>query len=85
MNLYRTQIYLPKELHLQAKSYAESQSVSLAEVIRTALENLIKNASLSKKKYDLMDLHGSIKGGPKDLGRNLNKYLKEMYHNKKYS
>lgn len=74
--MFRTQIYLPKELHQLAKLEAQRQSESLAEFIRQCLEKGIQEKRRQIKRKHLSELSElGFTGGPKDLSKNIDKYL----------
>lgn len=77
--MIRTQIYIPEQMHAQLTRLAEKRNKALAEVIREFLgkelqqtpeENMGKQAM-----WRLVNLN--LRGGPKDLAQNLDKYLYE--------
>lgn len=75
--MIRTQVYLPQELYGQIITLAKLQGIPLAEVIREALKRGVEEKRV-KEKNDLSTLSQlAIKGGPKDLSQNLDKYLYE--------
>lgn len=75
--MIRTQVYLPQELYSQIITLAKLQGIPLAEVIREALKRGVEEKRV-KEKNDLSTLSQlAIKGGPKDLSQNLDKYLYE--------
>lgn len=73
--MIRTQIYIPETLHTQVKLFARNQKKSLAEVLR----EFIKQGMVGKKNSGVKTLQSlidlKITGGPKDLSKNLDKYL----------
>jgi len=75
--MLRTQIYLPEEFHSQLSWLANKLDVSMAEVIRMILKRALeKKEEILKKENDLLKLKElKIKGGPKDLSKNLDNYL----------
>lgn len=74
--MFRTQIYLPEELHQLAKLEAKREHESLAEFIRRCLEKGIqeKKSQAPRKHLSALSELG-ITGGPKDLSQNIDKYL----------
>ena len=82
---HRTQIYLPEHLYTQVKEHAKRQKISMAMVIRDAVTERFAYGEGKKKKKshnDLMELAGSIKGGPTDISTNISKYIRQMYREK---
>lgn len=77
--MLRTQIYLPEEFRSQLSQLATKLNVSMAQVIRLILKDGLKEKEdLLPKGNDLLALRSlKIKGGPKDLSRNLDHYLYE--------
>jgi len=75
--MFRTQIYLPEELHSELTSLGKKLNLPMAEVVRKILKNsLKKKETLMGKGNDLIKLGKlKIKGGPKDLSQNLDSYL----------
>lgn len=73
--MFRTQIYIPETLHSQVKLLASRQKKSLAEVLREFIKQGMVNQQNTgvKSLQSLIDL--KITGGPKDLSKNLDKYL----------
>lgn len=74
--MLRTQIYIPEPIHQTAKYLAQVQNESLASLLRRLITEGIKE---EKKKISPKSLSPltklNIKGGPKDLSANLDKYL----------
>lgn len=74
--MFRTQIYLPEELHLLAKLQAQREHESLAEFIRRCLEKGVKEKKSQTSLKHLSTLSElGITGGPKELSQNIDKYL----------
>ena len=80
----RTQIYLPQQLHKQVKQYAKQRGVSMAAVIRQAIEWRVEEVSPEYRtnNNDLMKVSGILKEEPKDVSKNMSKYIEEMYQEK---
>lgn len=81
--MIRTQIYIPEEIHQATKLLAKKQGRTLAELIRSFIavgiieeKKKVKTPSLDR----LIKL--GVKGGPKDLSRNFDKYLVESIYGK---
>ena len=74
--MIRTQIYIPEALHQAARSIADKRKKSLAELLRNLIERGIGEERRSIKQKPLSTLASlNIKGGPRDLSQNLDKYL----------
>lgn len=77
--MIRTQIYIPETLHERAKSIARGKKQSLANIYRGFIANGLETSK--NRGGDLTALAKlNIKGGPKNLSRDIDKYL---YGNKK--
>lgn len=79
--MIRTQIYIPEEIHQATKFLAQKQGKSMAELLRSFItmgvieeKKKIKTPSLDR----LIKL--GVKGGPKDLSKNFDKYLVESIY-----
>lgn len=73
-NMIRTQIYIPETLHERAKLLAKSKKQSLADIYRGFIANGLKTSE--NRGGDLTSLAKlNIKGGPKNLSRDMDKYL----------
>jgi len=72
--MIRTQIYIPETLHERARNVARSKKQSLADLYRGFIANGLKASR--NRSGDLTALVKlNIKGGPKNLSRNIDKYL----------
>ena len=83
--MLKTYLYIPDELNEKISRAANAQKKSKAEVIRKALERGIgqeepgKNAGVELL-FQLEQLGKKLKlKGPKDLSKNMDKYLWEEY------
>lgn len=76
---HRTQIYLPEYLYFKAKKIAQQGEITLAEVMRNALEKYsvkkVENETKARRKAidGFMQLAG-MGEGPKDLAANHDNY-----------
>ena len=71
--MLRTQIYIPETLHERARAVARSKKQSLAHLYRSFIAN---GLNASHRGGDLTALAKlNIKGGPKNLSRDIDKYL----------
>lgn len=74
--MIRTQIYIPDELHQAAKTVAKRKAKSLAEVLRKFIAKGVEEERKQLKPKSLSSLAKlNITEGPKDLSRNMDKYL----------
>lgn len=76
--MIRTQIYIPDDIHRQLVSMANYQKKSMAELVRDFLEQGLKkelNADYTGIKTLQALSKLNLKGGPKDLSKNLDHYL----------
>lgn len=83
--MIRTQIYLPDDLHTELRLLANTRQTNISKLIREGAKLVIQkeNKKISKKKFG-EGFIGAIKGGPKDLSKNIDYYLYvEPYENKK--
>lgn len=72
--MIRTQIYIPETLHERAKTIARRKKQSLANLYRGFIANGLKASN--NRSGDLTTLAKlSLKGGPKNLSSNIDKYL----------
>lgn len=91
LSQYRTQVYLDFGRHEAVRKAASLGRVSVAEVIRRAIDNYIEHGKESvevkrrKAFRDLMKLAGSIKGSVRDASVNHDKYIVESILGKKLS
>jgi len=83
--MLKTYLYIPEELNEKIDRAAKAQKKSKAEVIRKAIEKGIgeeepgKNAGVELL-FQLEQLGKKLKlKGPKDLSKNMDKYLWEEY------
>ena len=74
--MIRTQIYIPDELHQAAKTVAKRKDEPLAKVLRKFIAKGIEDERKQLKPKSLSPLTKlDITEGPKDLSRNMDKYL----------
>jgi predicted DNA-binding protein len=81
----RTQIYLPRDIHNKLKTLSDQQDKSMAYIIREAIVSHLREPSPEyiTGDNDLLEVVGIIKGKDRDVSKNLRKYLKQMYQEKK--
>lgn len=74
--MIRTQVYIPDELHQAAKTIAGRRKEPMAEVLRRFIAKGVREETQGLKQKPLVDLARlKITGGPKDLSKNMDKYL----------
>lgn len=72
----RTTVMLPRNLKLRAAKRANSMGISLGELIRKALKNLLSSSSITASEDPLFeDSATSSEVVPSDLSKNHDKYL----------
>lgn len=71
--MIRTQIYIPETLHQRAQTLARSKKQSLAHLYRNFIAKGLKKEIHTRDLTSLAKLN--LKGGPKNLSRNIDKYL----------
>lgn len=80
--MIRTQVYLPEELYQNIKLIANKEKKAKAQVIREVLDEGIKGKQGNSGRV-LLEIAAMAKRyrwkGPKDLSRNIDKYLYEEY------
>jgi hypothetical protein len=80
-NMVRTQVYLPPEVHATLTQRAEQQGLTLAQQIRTALDEYLARTAAGdegatlRPDDPLFSLAGLVDSGVNDLGRNHDHYL----------
>ena len=80
-NMVRTQVYLPREVHATLTQRAEERGLTLAEQIRTALDEYLARIETAEDGGVLMpddplfQMLGMFDSGLDDLGRNHDHYL----------
>ena len=77
--MLRTQIYLPEEFHAELSYLAAKKGLPMAALVRKILaEGLAKKERFLEPENDLEKLTNlKLKGGPKDLSKNFDRYLYE--------
>lgn len=85
----RTQVYFPEELYSKIKERAESESKSMAAILREAVERYLQEEEKEKVNWEddtLFKLEGIMRSGLGDLAANHDHYLygmKKKRHPKK--
>lgn len=72
--MIRTQIYLPEDLKLQLRAYAEKENVPVSEMIRRSLRRLVSQKVKLNAGRMLLKLAARAGRGPRDLSRNFFDY-----------
>jgi len=79
--MLRTQIRLTEEQSLTLKSLAAERRISVAEVIRQAVEDLLRQnptSSRAEMKRRALAAAGRFRSGEKDLSKRHDEYLAEI-------
>ena len=75
-NVIRTQLYIPETVHERVKVMARSKKQSLAKLYREFIASGLKKETSKNRGGDLTVLARlNIKGGPKNLSGNIDKYI----------
>jgi len=77
--MIRTQIQLTQEQARAVKEMAANRGVSMAEVIREAVDRLVVEEDRSDKMKSFLKLAGRFSSGLTDVSVNHDKYLEEIY------
>lgn len=80
--MVRTQIQLTDEQARAVKRIASSKGVSVAEVIRRAVEGIIKSspkADMEERQKRALDIVGRFKSGKRDVSKRHDAYLTDAY------
>jgi hypothetical protein len=80
--MVRTQIQLTDEQARAIKRIASSKGVSVAEVIRRAVEGIIKSspkADMEERQKRALDIVGRFKSGKRDVSKRHDAYLTDAY------
>jgi hypothetical protein len=72
--MVRTQIYIPEQIHETAKNIAKRKDTSVAEVYRGYIKKGLGSEKVKSGSVSAL-LSLKIRGGPKDLSANMDKYL----------
>ena len=79
--MVRTQIQLTKEQATVLKKVASEEHVSIAEVVRQAVENLIKSRAYGgdeERRKRAIAISGRFRSGVSDLSTEHDRYLNEV-------
>ncbi len=80
--MVRTQIQLTEEQAKALKIMAHSKNLSVAELIRLAVDNMIKSSSMidiAERQKRAIETVGMFKSGKRDISRNHDAYLADAY------
>ena len=80
--MVRTQIQLTDEQARAIKRIASSKGVSVAEVIRRAVEGIIKSspkADMEERQKRALDIVGRFRSGKRDVSKRHDVYLTDAY------
>ncbi len=80
--MVRTQIQLTEEQAKAIKRIATSRHLSLAELIRQAVDTMIRSSAvidIEEKRRRAMDIVGKFRSGKHDISKEHDKYLSEAF------
>jgi hypothetical protein len=80
--MVRTQIQLTEEQTNALRKLALSQHLSMAEIIRRAVDNILKSSTAidrEERKKRAIDAAGRFSSGKRDIAREHDKYLAEAF------
>jgi len=80
--MVRTQIQLTGDQAKALKKIALSRHLSVAEIIRQAVDNLIRSSSvidIQERRKRALDAVGKFRSGKRDISREHDKYLTEVF------
>jgi hypothetical protein len=80
--MVRTQIQLTEEQAKTLKRIAEFRHLSVAELIRSAVDRMIKSSlavDIEERRQRAMDIVGRFKSGKHDVSSNHDTYLEDAY------
>ncbi len=80
--MVRTQIQLTEEQAKTLKRIAATRHLSIAELIRQAVDTIIKSSAVSnteERKKRAIDIIGKFSSGRQDISRKHDKYLEEAF------
>ena len=77
LNMIRTQVYIPDDKYNELQLMTAMGHGTFSELFREGIDEVIKKKrSKQPKAFDpLKDFAGILKGGPKDLSKNMDYYL----------
>jgi len=80
--MVRTQIQLTEKQAKAVKKMASAQGVSVAELIRRAVDNIVNSsttADTEERKRRALDIVGKFRSGRKNVSKEHDLYLTEIY------
>ena len=80
--MVRTQIQLTEEQAKAIKKIATAQGVSVAELIRRAVDNIITSSTIAdveERKRRALEIVGRFRSGKRDVSKEHDAYLVEAY------
>jgi len=80
--MVRTQIQLTEEQANALKKLALARHLSIAEIIRQAVDNMIKTSTvidMEERKKRAIDVTGRFSSGKRDIAKEHDKYLAEAF------
>ena len=80
--MVRTQIQLTEKQAKAVKKMASAQGVSVAELIRRAVDNIVNSsttADTEERKRRALDIVGKFRSGKKDVSKEHDVHLAEAY------
>jgi hypothetical protein len=81
--MVRTQIQLTDEQARAIKKLASAKGVSVAEVVRRAVEGIIKaspKADMEERQKRARDIVGKFRSGKRDVSKRHDAYLADVYN-----
>lgn len=73
--MHRTTIMLPEDLKTEAEAFSRKKGISLGEVVREAIRDLLNRAEEDKSDSFFCDAAVYQEEAPKDLSQNHDDYL----------
>ena len=80
--MVRTQIQLTEEQAREIKKVAVAKGLSVAEIIRRAVEGVIKSSTKTdgeERQRRAIEVVGKFRSGKRDVSKKHDKYLTEVY------
>ncbi len=80
--MVRTQIQLTEEQAKAVKKIASAQGLSVAELIRRAVDNIVKSSTIAdteERKRRALEIVGRFRSGKRDVSKEHDAYLVEAY------
>lgn len=80
--MVRTQIQLTEEQAKAVKKIASAQGLSVAELIRRAVDNIVNSSTIvdtEERKRRALEIVGRFRSGKRDVSKEHDAYLAEAY------